>query len=172
MCLRLPSRLAFSTMPGLMMCRRSWLIASDDIFIPAILFAFAHLIGTVSLAAILRRSATTTATDSDELACFKNTHEYVVTFLVVLIVLLVVECLAVLVSCRGTVANSRPRSLLRYIIYLRLVLLIVEFSIVTWGIALIGADNMSFMKVASISKCLDHQLSCSLRKATIGKQLC
>lgn len=29
-------------MPGLMLCGRRWLIASDDIFIPSICFVFIH----------------------------------------------------------------------------------------------------------------------------------
>jgi hypothetical protein len=55
--------------------------------------------------------------------------------------MLILEFTCIVVSCRGSVLDTKPRKFLQHIIYSRLVLLIVEIGFILWGIYYLADFN-------------------------------
>ncbi len=102
-------------MPGLVLCGRRWSIASDDIFIPAIVVLIVHLISI----GFLLTSLMIISYDPHEY-CSVSMYEYIIAYLIVLFMMLILEIMALFNSCQGTVLDSKPRRFLQYLIYTRL----------------------------------------------------
>lgn len=66
--------------------------------------------------------------------CSLSMYEFLIGYLIILLMILILEFVALIVSCRGSVLNTEPRKFLEHIIYSRLILLIIEFYFIIWGI--------------------------------------
>ncbi len=47
-------------------------------------------------------------------------YEYHIGYLIILLMILILELIALIISCRGTIMNTKPRKFLEQIIYSRL----------------------------------------------------
>jgi sn1-specific diacylglycerol lipase len=61
-----------------------------------------------------------------------------------LLMMLIIEFMALIISLRGTILDSRPRKFLRHLIYCRLVLVIVELCFMVLGLILVLKFNKQF----------------------------
>ena len=52
--------------------------------------------------------------------CSLSMYEFLIGYLIILLMMLILEFIGVLVSCRGTVSDHKPRKFLQQIIYSRL----------------------------------------------------
>lgn len=126
-------------MPGFVLCGRRWAIGSDDIFIPAIILFVFHLIEYFfilsvhswlnKLILLISRSITLISILSfirhePKWACSIGMYEFLIAYLIILLMMLILELMALVVSCRGSVLDTKPRKFLQHIIYSRLGLLI------------------------------------------------
>lgn len=64
-------------------------------------------------------------------------YKYLIGFVLILLMALIIEFMASIVSLRGTVLDSRPRRFLRHLIYCRMVLVIVELFFMALGLILL-----------------------------------
>ena len=94
---------------------RRWNIGSDDVFIPALILIMFHLISFVALVITLAK-----LDYAPGVFCSTQMYEFLIGYLIILVMMLFLEILAVIVSCRGSVVNTRPRKFLQHIIYSRL----------------------------------------------------
>ena len=53
-------------------------------------------------------------------ACSLTMFEFLIGYLIILLMVFVLELMALIVSCRGTITNTKPRKFLQHIIYSRL----------------------------------------------------
>lgn len=103
------------TMPGLQALGRRWSIGSDDLILPASILFVAHSIWLILLVCLLGY----VSPKEWKILCMRHLHELVIGYLVLLSGSLVVEICIAWVSCRGSIMNTKPRSSIQYILYVR-----------------------------------------------------
>jgi sn1-specific diacylglycerol lipase len=68
-----------------------------------------------------------------KLKCTLFMYYYLIVYLALLFVIILIELTSVVISCRGTITNAKPRKLIRHLIYIRLVLVLVEIIFIIIG---------------------------------------
>ncbi|XP_074594649.1 inactivation no afterpotential E isoform X2 [Brevipalpus obovatus] len=109
-------------MPGLQALGRRWSIGSDDLILPAIILFVVHSIWLILLVCLLGY----VSPKEWKILCMRHLHELVIGYLVLLSGSLVVEICIAWVSCRGSIMDTKPRSSIQYILYVRAGILFVE----------------------------------------------
>lgn len=116
-------------MPGLVAFRRRWGVGSDDLVVPGIFLFLIHLSWLIVLVTVL-------VVGNFQTECASLLRIYCLAYLVILVSSLVLEAALSLVSLRGSILDTEPRKHVRYIIYLRLGVMLVEVvwlsCAVTW----------------------------------------
>ena len=115
-------------MPGLKACGRTWEFGSDDLFFPAVIsvtIRVAWFFG-VFFGVIYFRNAVG-CEPSHYLAGFASA------ILFSSLATIVLESLILIFSARGSIVRTRPRKPVRYLLYVRIAFLIVEFIVLIIG---------------------------------------
>ncbi|KAL0280575.1 UNVERIFIED_CONTAM: hypothetical protein PYX00_001834 [Menopon gallinae] len=110
-------------MPGIVAFQRRWSVGSDDLVVPGLFLFFVHLIWIVVLSVIL---AVVEFDQSKE--CVHLLWEYMLGYLVIIIVSLLVELMISLTSLRGSILDTEKRKSVPCLIYIRLAVLLVELG--------------------------------------------
>ncbi|KAG8185295.1 hypothetical protein JTE90_023903 [Oedothorax gibbosus] len=108
-------------MPGLVMFKRRWRIASDDFVFPSLAEFLLRLVWFVVVLAVFLQHRAHLQCQGDRLL-----HTYLVFSLAGLAFILFLDLMIAWISSRGTVTQTRPRRHLCKILYLRLLVMIVE----------------------------------------------
>lgn len=66
--------------------------------------------------------------------CSVSMYEYIIGYLIIMIMTLIIEIMALCYSCKGTIMDTRPRRFLQHLIYSRLLLTIIETILTIVGI--------------------------------------
>lgn len=102
---------------------------NKNIYINKKLINFIYIFSASSLVSVL-----TVIDYSPKIKCSLHMFEYLIGYLMALLMILIIEFIALIVSCRGSVLDTKPRKFLQHIIYSRLVLLLVEIGFIICGI--------------------------------------
>lgn len=116
-------------MPGIVVFRRRWSVGSDDLVVPGVFLFTIHLIWTIVLAVLLGIIEFDKTVD-----CVNLLWQFVIAYLVLLCLSLVNELLICIVSMRGSILNTKPRASMQYLLYVRLVLIIIETAALVIGV--------------------------------------
>jgi hypothetical protein len=90
-------------------------MASDDVFIPAMIYSMFHFLGSIALITTIANIKY----DYD-VECSVSMYEFLIGYLIILLMMVFLELMALFISCRGSVRNHQPRKFLHHILYSRL----------------------------------------------------
>ncbi|XP_064627221.1 diacylglycerol lipase-alpha-like [Lineus longissimus] len=116
-------------MPGIVVFKRRWTVGSDDFVVPAVFLLVLHIIWIIVLGVILA-----VVTFDVTKQCMVDLQEHILGYLVILSGCIVMEWCIAWISMRGTILNTEPRRSMQYLLYVRLAILIVEFSWLVVGV--------------------------------------
>ncbi|KAF5296341.1 hypothetical protein FQA39_LY12558 [Lamprigera yunnana] len=116
-------------MPGLTAFNRRWSVGSDDFVLPGGILSIFHLICAIILTCVLC------------LADFKNSDQCIleiwifnIVYLSIVMLCLLLEIFMSCVSYKGSILNTEPRSAVKFILYIRLLVLNGEMLVLGYGI--------------------------------------
>ncbi|XP_013421661.1 sn1-specific diacylglycerol lipase alpha [Lingula anatina] len=115
-------------MPGLVVFNRRWSIGSDDLVISASALAILHLIWLIFLSVCYELIDFDQPTD-----CTGDLGKGLLGYIAILVFSVAFEILIAWVSTRGTILDVRPRSIMPYLLYARLVVLLAELGWIIYG---------------------------------------
>ncbi|XP_046422855.1 diacylglycerol lipase-alpha isoform X2 [Neodiprion lecontei] len=117
-------------MPSLIAFGRRWRIGSDDLWIPGFNLAGIHLLMVIVLSVLLG------VLEWDRnVSCVRLLWEYVLGYMVILVISIVVELSISVLAMRGSILDTAPRAPMQYYLYFRLLVMIVEMGWLCAGIA-------------------------------------
>uniref|UniRef100_A0A1A8BHH3 Diacylglycerol lipase-alpha n=1 Tax=Nothobranchius kadleci TaxID=1051664 RepID=A0A1A8BHH3_NOTKA len=117
-------------MPGMVMFRRRWSVGSDDLVLPALFLFLIHCVWLVVLSVVLFGLPY-----SSDQSCSATLVDHGRGYLGILVSCLICESAIMWLSMRGSILYTQPREAVQYVIYIRLVILLVEFVYAVVGIA-------------------------------------
>ncbi|CAG2106899.1 unnamed protein product [Medioppia subpectinata] len=104
-------------MPGLVIFKRRWSVGSDDLVVPAAILLCIHVIWLIVLSV--------TASAWDQYRCLTYLY-YTLGYIIILFGCVIVETFIVWLSMRGSILNTLPRSSMKYLLYIRIGIFVVE----------------------------------------------
>ncbi|XP_046616658.1 diacylglycerol lipase-alpha isoform X6 [Neodiprion virginianus] len=117
-------------MPGIVVFRRRWSVGSDDLVVPGVFLFVLHLIWVIVLSVLLG------VLEWDRnVSCVRLLWEYVLGYMVILVISIVVELSISVLAMRGSILDTAPRAPMQYYLYFRLLVMIVEMGWLCAGIA-------------------------------------
>ncbi|XP_074647959.1 diacylglycerol lipase-alpha-like [Tubulanus polymorphus] len=116
-------------MPGIVVFKRRWTVGSDDFVVPAGFLLILHTVWVIVLGVILG-----VVPFDQNVQCLVDLQEHVLGYLVILSGCIVVEGFIAWVSMRGSILYTEPRSSMQYLLYVRLVILLVECAWLIVGV--------------------------------------
>ncbi|XP_046741957.1 diacylglycerol lipase-alpha isoform X5 [Diprion similis] len=117
-------------MPGIVVFRRRWSVGSDDLVVPGVFLFVLHLIWVIVLSVLLG------VLEWDRnVSCVRLLWEYVLGYVVILVISIVVELSISVLAMRGSILDTAPRAPMQYYLYFRLLVMIVEMGWLCAGIA-------------------------------------
>ncbi|XP_035662248.1 sn1-specific diacylglycerol lipase alpha-like isoform X2 [Branchiostoma floridae] len=108
-------------MPGLVVFNRRWSVGSDDLVVPGLILLLLHLAWLIVMAVILGIVEEGFVNDC------RLFHTHILGYLVILTSCILVEGCVVWVAMKGSILYTEPRDPMQYLLYIRLVILLVEF---------------------------------------------
>ncbi|XP_063219967.1 diacylglycerol lipase-alpha isoform X2 [Bacillus rossius redtenbacheri] len=108
-------------MPGLVAFRRRWSVGSDDLVVPGAFLFFLHAAWLCTLGTLLG-----TAQLDHDLLCAHQLWQHFICCTAILAFSTLLELSISMVSMRGSILDTDKRASIKYLIYLRLVAMIVE----------------------------------------------
>uniref|UniRef100_A0A1Y1KXQ5 Diacylglycerol lipase-alpha n=1 Tax=Photinus pyralis TaxID=7054 RepID=A0A1Y1KXQ5_PHOPY len=116
-------------MPGLTAFNRRWSVGSDDFVLPGAILSLFHLICALILTGVL---CLTDFKNSDH--CVLELWIFNIVYLSIVLLCLMLEFYMSCVSYKGSILNTEPRSAVKYILYVRLLILNGEMVVLGYGI--------------------------------------
>jgi len=131
-------------MPPLVVFGRSWEFGSDDLVFPFLTTGVIHSIWLLSVIALL-------IIFHNDLSCSDVHNLVILSYTTVTIFLLVIllELTISFTSARGTIANSGPRWIIPYLLYMRVFMFVCEVGLLVTGIAFAFVDP-------AVSSCVNY----------------
>lgn len=133
---------------------RRWSVGSDDMVVAAVFLAILHLvwIAILSVVVVMVRY-------DENVACSRDLRDHALGYLVILSGCVIIEGCIAFVSMRGTILVTKPRASMQYLLYIRLLILVVEVVWLIMGVVWI----------------VQHYASCSAsvaKRAVLGIVIC
>ncbi|XP_071876018.1 inactivation no afterpotential E isoform X2 [Bombus fervidus] len=116
-------------MPALITFGRRWRVGSDDLLIPGATLAFIHAVEMTVLSILLG-----VLDWNRNIFCVFLLWEYFVGYLVIFVLSMIVEFSICFLATRGSILDTAARAPMQYILYVRLLLLLVETGWLCAGI--------------------------------------
>ncbi|XP_068979533.1 diacylglycerol lipase-alpha isoform X4 [Bombus flavifrons] len=116
-------------MPGIVVFRRRWSVGSDDLVVPGAFLFILHLIWMTVLSILLG-----VLDWNRNIFCVFLLWEYFVGYLVIFVLSMIVEFSICFLATRGSILDTAARAPMQYILYVRLLLLLVETGWLCAGI--------------------------------------
>lgn len=115
-------------MPGLKACGRTWEFGSDDLFFPAVISVAIRVVWFVGvLGGVIYFRDAVGCEPSHYLAIFASQ------ILFSSLATIIIETLVLIFSARGSIVRTRPRKPIKYLLYVRIAFLVIEFVILISG---------------------------------------
>ncbi|KAK9886536.1 hypothetical protein WA026_016811 [Henosepilachna vigintioctopunctata] len=108
-------------MPGLVAFRRRWSVGSDDLVVPGVFLFTMHLIWGIVLTLLLILVHFDKKTE-----CVLLLWSFILGYLIILALSMVLELTVALIAVRGTILDPDPREPMQYVLYVRLVVMLIE----------------------------------------------
>ncbi|XP_052873431.1 diacylglycerol lipase-alpha [Anopheles cruzii] len=116
-------------MPGIVVFRRRWSVGSDDLVVPGLFLLVIHFIWLTVLLTV------TYAFHFDTSAiCQQQLLNFQIGYMILLAVCMCVEASICIISMRGSILDTERRASMQYLLYGRLLLMLLELSALTMGI--------------------------------------
>ncbi|KAG5681216.1 hypothetical protein PVAND_010670 [Polypedilum vanderplanki] len=111
-------------MPGIVVFQRRWSVGSDDLVVPGLFLFIIHIIWLFILSSILLLFEYDSSIKCVELLKF-----YIVAYICLLSVLSINELCICIISMRGGILQNEKRSSMQYWLYIRLILMLIDFGL-------------------------------------------
>ncbi|XP_033102022.1 sn1-specific diacylglycerol lipase alpha-like isoform X2 [Anneissia japonica] len=116
-------------MPGMLVFGRRWSVGSDDIVVPALILLVSHLTWFIVLCVLTVKADVSSCSSSTSFGL----KDFTIIFLVLLSLCLAMEFIECVVALQGTIMNTKPRSSMQYLLYIRFVLFITQIGFIILG---------------------------------------
>ncbi|XP_053678204.1 diacylglycerol lipase-alpha [Anopheles nili] len=116
-------------MPGIVVFQRRWSVGSDDLVVPGLFLLVIHFIWLV----VLLVMTLTFHFDRTE-HCILQLWYFQLGYMVLLAVCMCLELSICVISMRGSILDTEPRASMQYLLYARVLLMLVDISLLTLGI--------------------------------------
>ncbi|XP_021695200.1 sn1-specific diacylglycerol lipase alpha isoform X3 [Aedes aegypti] len=130
-------------MPGIVVFRRRWSVGSDDLVVPGLFLFVIHLIWLIVLAVV-----TGVFQYDRSVRCIELLWFFQIGYITILCCCILLEVAICIVSMRGSILDMEPRAIMPYLLYTRVLVMIVDL---TWLI--LGAIWLK-----------DHYLECPIQE--------
>ncbi|XP_058444462.1 diacylglycerol lipase-alpha isoform X1 [Malaya genurostris] len=130
-------------MPGIVVFRRRWSVGSDDLVVPGLFLFIIHLIWLIVLAVV-----TGVIQYDRSIRCIELLWFFQVGYLGILGLCALLELAICIVSMRGSILDTGPRVIMPYLLYIRILVMLLDLSWLILGII--------WMK--------DHYLDCPIQE--------
>nr|XP_040240289.2 diacylglycerol lipase-alpha isoform X1 [Anopheles coluzzii] len=116
-------------MPGIVVFQRRWSVGSDDLVVPGLFLLVIHFIWLV----VLMVMTLTFHFDRAEY-CILQLWYFQIGYMILLAVCMCLELSICVVSMRGSILDTEPRASMQYLLYARVLLMLVDLGLLTAGI--------------------------------------
>ncbi|XP_058063472.1 diacylglycerol lipase-alpha [Anopheles bellator] len=143
-------------MPGIVVFRRRWSVGSDDLVVPGLFLLVIHFIWLAVLLTV------TYAFHFDTSAiCQQQLLNFQIGYMILLAVCMCVEASICIISMRGSILDTERRASMQYLLYGRLLLMLLELSALTMGIIWLR-DNYVSCQTDEPKEVMLAAVSCNL----------
>ncbi|XP_050484833.1 diacylglycerol lipase-alpha isoform X5 [Bombus huntii] len=132
-------------MPGIVVFRRRWSVGSDDLVVPGAFLFILHLIWMTVLSILLG-----VLDWNRNIFCVFLLWEYFVGYLVIFVLSMIVEFSICFLATRGSILDTAARAPMQYILYVRLLLLLVETGWLCAGITWLAHFYQSCTSIGQV----------------------
>ncbi|XP_035909680.1 diacylglycerol lipase-alpha isoform X2 [Anopheles stephensi] len=117
-------------MPGIVVFQRRWSVGSDDLVVPGLFLLVIHFIWLV----VLMVMTLTFHFDRTE-HCVLQLWYFQIGYMILLAVCMCLELSICVVSMQGSILDTEPRASMQYLLYGRVILMLIDFGLLTVGIS-------------------------------------
>ncbi|XP_050083818.1 diacylglycerol lipase-alpha isoform X2 [Anopheles aquasalis] len=143
-------------MPGIVVFRRRWSVGSDDLVVPGLFLLVIHFIWLLVLLVV---ALSFHVDHSSE--CQRQLWHLQIGYMVLLAVCMAVECAICVISMRGSILDTERRASMQYLLYGRLLLMLLEIGALTLGIIWLR-DNYAGCPTAEPKEVMLAAVTCNL----------
>uniref|UniRef100_A0A182IX48 Diacylglycerol lipase-alpha n=1 Tax=Anopheles atroparvus TaxID=41427 RepID=A0A182IX48_ANOAO len=143
-------------MPGIVVFQRRWSVGSDDLVVPGLFLLIIHSIWFVVLSVV----TLTFHFDQTE-QCIQQLWYFEIGYLILLAVCMCLELSICIISMRGSILDTDPRSSMQYLLYARLLLMLVDIAWLALGIIWLR-DNYVTCPVEEPKEVVLAAIACNL----------
>uniref|UniRef100_A0A182KAI2 Diacylglycerol lipase-alpha n=1 Tax=Anopheles christyi TaxID=43041 RepID=A0A182KAI2_9DIPT len=143
-------------MPGIVVFRRRWSVGSDDLVVPGLFLLVIHFIWLV----VLMVMTLTFHFDRTEY-CVLQLWYFQIGYMTLLAVCMCLELSICVVSMRGSILDTDPRASMQYLLYARVLLMLVDLGLLTAGIIWLR-DNYATCPAAEPKEVVLAAIACNL----------
>ncbi|XP_035779280.1 diacylglycerol lipase-alpha-like isoform X2 [Anopheles albimanus] len=143
-------------MPGIVAFRRRWSVGSDDLVVPGLFLLVIHFIWLLVLLVV------TLSFHFDQSSeCQRQLWHLQIGYMVLLAVCMAMECAICVISMRGSILDTERRTSMQYLLYGRLLLMLLEIGALTLGIIWLR-DNYVGCPTAEPKEVMLAAVTCNL----------
>ncbi|XP_049532144.1 diacylglycerol lipase-alpha [Anopheles darlingi] len=143
-------------MPGIVVFRRRWSVGSDDLVVPGLFLLVIHFIWLLVLLVV------TLSFHFDQSSeCQRQLWHLQIGYMVLLAVCMAVESAICMISMRGSILDTEQRASMQYLLYARLLLMLLEIGALTLGIIWLR-DNYAGCPTAEPKEVMLAAVTCNL----------
>ncbi|XP_049300000.1 diacylglycerol lipase-alpha isoform X1 [Anopheles funestus] len=143
-------------MPGIVVFQRRWSVGSDDLVVPGLFLLVIHFIWLV----VLMVMTLTFHFDRTE-NCVLQLWYFQIGYMVLLAVCMCLELSICVVSMRGSILDTEPRASMQYLLYGRVLLMLIDLGLLTVGITWLR-DNYATCPAAEPKEVMLAAIACNL----------
>ncbi|XP_058127729.1 diacylglycerol lipase-alpha [Anopheles ziemanni] len=143
-------------MPGIVVFQRRWSVGSDDLVVPGLFLLVIHFIWFVVLSVV----TLTFHFDRAE-HCIQQLWYFEIGYIILLAACVCLELAICIVSMRGSILDTDPRSSMQYLLYARLLLMLADIAWLTVGIIWLR-DNYVTCPVEEPKEVVLAAIACNL----------
>uniref|UniRef100_A0A182VT40 Diacylglycerol lipase-alpha n=1 Tax=Anopheles minimus TaxID=112268 RepID=A0A182VT40_9DIPT len=143
-------------MPGIVVFQRRWSVGSDDLVVPGLFLLVIHFIWLV----VLMVMTLTFHFDRTE-NCVLQLWYFQIGYMILLAVCMCLELSICVVSMRGSILDTEPRASMQYLLYGRVLLMLIDLGLLTVGITWLR-DNYATCPAAEPKEVMLAAIACNL----------
>uniref|UniRef100_A0A182T424 Sn1-specific diacylglycerol lipase alpha n=1 Tax=Anopheles maculatus TaxID=74869 RepID=A0A182T424_9DIPT len=143
-------------MPGIVVFQRRWSVGSDDLVVPGLFLLIIHFIWLV----VLMVMTLTFHFDRTE-HCVLQLWYFQIGYMILLAVCMCLELCICVVSMRGSILDTDPRASMQYLLYGRVLLMLIDLGLLTVGISWLR-DNYATCPAEEPKEVVLAAIACNL----------
>ncbi|XP_050074233.1 diacylglycerol lipase-alpha [Anopheles maculipalpis] len=143
-------------MPGIVVFQRRWSVGSDDLVVPGLFLLVIHFIWLVVLMVMTLKFHF----DQTE-HCVLQLWYFQIGYMILLAVCMCLELSICVVSMRGSILDIEPRASMQYLLYGRVLLMLIDLGLLTVGISWLR-DNYTTCPAEEPKEVVLAAIACNL----------